>query len=180
MTIRQDERHACYKPGAPPLNRASWILSMCEACNKGRLVLACGASSSVSSHPVSLYPFFQGTILIIMTKRKLGPKSSHMEKSPYPCYWVLDLFRSTFGHPWEFRHKSTHDWVIILLSLGRAPPKGSSQGDLKTFRWNPQSLESGWKTHVSLDQGIILWVWGSWWVLWNTSVLCNHVPLRLG
>lgn len=74
----------------------------------------------------------------------------------------------------------THDWVIAFLSLGRSPPEGPSQGDLRTFTWNRPSRENTQKTRASLGQEVILWVWGSWWVLWNTSVLCNHDPLGSG
>lgn len=183
MTVCQDERCACHNVQVavegPNIPFGQCILdSLCVwDLWKGELLFAFGASVPIS---------------ILQPPFKLSFKESyHWPKENRAL--SLPTWRGALASVTEFliysraclfipgiQTQITHDWVIAFLSLGRSPPERPSQGDLQTFMWSPQSRENTQKTRASLGQEVILWVWGSWWLLWNTSVLRNHDRLGSG
>lgn len=161
-------------PRASPLDSASWILCVCEICEKGnlylRLVLLYQSGSSFNLSFKESYHWPKENRALSLPNWR-GALASVTEFLVYSraCLFIPGI-----------QTQITHDWVIAFLSLGRSPPERPSQGDLQTFTWSPQSRENTQKTRPSLGQEVILWVGGSWWVLWNTSVLRNHDPLGSG
>lgn len=139
MTVCQDERHACHKPeghSGRVQGNHFWIEHLGFS-----LYVRAVTKGDLHFHLVFLFqlvalrtPLPLLSRNLVNDQKKTGLDVLSLGEEPLHSSWALGLFKSMLGHPLGIQTEITHVWMIILLRLGRPPPKKPSQGDLQAFR----------------------------------------------